>query len=61
MSNITNEEIELLKQASLAGNEDDWNEACDKIKQNHFGQYPNDWYKVVTVGGVIPDATISQL
>jgi hypothetical protein len=56
MSNITNEEIELLKQASKTSKEDDWSEVCNQIKRNHFGQYPDNWYEVVIKGGIISKA-----
>lgn len=57
MSNITEEEIKLLKQASEKGSKKEWNNACDKIKQNHTKQYPDDWYKIVIKGKIISKAS----
>lgn len=53
MSNIIEEEIKLLKQAS----EKAWNNACDKIKQNHAKQYPDNWHEIVIRGKIISKAS----
>ena len=48
MSNITEEELQRLRDSK---NENDWNDACDAIKKARNGRYPDDWWaKVMTSG-----------
>lgn len=33
--------------------EDDWNQACDRIKASRGGQYPKDWWVRVMLSGLM--------
>lgn len=48
--NITDQEIEMLEAVQT---EDEWNEACDKIKQVRNNQYPSDWWGKVRMSGLM--------
>ena len=48
MSILTNEELELLDQVQSSAQ---WGQACDQIKRNHGGQYPNDWWTTMKLSG----------
>jgi len=48
--NITEQEIEALESAMT---EKEWNNACDKIKGARGGQYPEDWWPRVKLGGIM--------
>jgi hypothetical protein len=47
---ITESELELLKATK---SENEWNDACDKIKDARDGQYPPDWYVKVLASGLM--------
>jgi len=47
---ITEQEIETLEKAMT---ENDWNNACDKIKGARGGQYPEDWWQRVVLNGMM--------
>lgn len=47
--NITEKEIQLLKQAK---SEEEWDATCSKIKKIHNGSYPDDWYNIVILGKI---------
>jgi len=47
---LTDEELQTLESANT---EDEWNDACDKVKKARGGQYPQDWFKRVIAGGVL--------
>ena len=47
---ITEQEIETLEKAMT---ENDWNNACDKIKGARGGQYPEDLWQRVVLNGVM--------
>lgn len=47
---LTDEELQLLETVNT---EDEWNDACDKVKKARGGKYPPDWYARVIAGGVI--------
>lgn len=49
---ITEQELEELRAAK---NDQQWNEAIDKIKANRDGSYPPDWYRKVIMGGINPN------
>ena len=50
MSNITQEELELLDSCQSAK---DWGQACDKIKKARGGEYPPDWWDKVKLSGMM--------
>ena len=50
MKNLSVSELQTLNNAN---NETEWNAACDVIKGERDGQYPNDWFMIVLVGGVM--------
>ncbi len=53
--------ITLTEIDSLCGanSERDWNLVCDAIKAVRGGDYPNDWFTVVVVGGIM-DAAVCR-
>ncbi len=48
--NITDEELQLLETSK---SEDDWNSACDRIKEARNGNYPPDWWTRVKMSGMM--------
>ena len=46
---MTDEQIQKLLNTK---SEIEWNAVCDEIKQANDGNYPNDWYARVMLGGV---------
>jgi hypothetical protein len=54
--NITDEELLLLNDCL---SEDDWNNACTKIKGARNGSYPPDWWKKVKLSGLM-DAVLAR-
>ena len=49
MENITEQEIEMLKECKT---EVDWNNVCDKIKKARGGKYPPDWAQKIIFSGL---------
>lgn len=47
---ITNDEIISLERCR---SENDWNQACDRIKTSRGGQYPEDWWARVMLSGLM--------
>ncbi len=47
--NLTEEELAALK---ATANENEWNAACDRIKDARSGQYPPDWWTVMMQSGL---------
>lgn len=56
MSKITYDEIIMLDNCR---SDLDWARACDKIKKNHDGCYPEDWWPVVKLSGLM-DSVLSR-
>lgn len=44
MPGLTESELARLKATK---SEDEWNAACDAVKDARGGQYPHDWYQKV--------------
>lgn len=47
---ITEQELAMLEAVAT---EDEWNEACDKIKKARNGTYPPDWWTRVRLSGMM--------
>mgnify|MGYP003645456666 CR=1 FL=1 len=52
MNNLTEAEIKRLKETK---NESQWNSVCDDIKAARNGEYPDDWFAVVMIGGLMSE------
>lgn len=46
--NLTPEEITMLESCK---SDQDWNNACDAVKNARGGQYPADWWPVMKLSG----------
>lgn len=46
--NLTQAEIEMLEACK---NPQEWNNACDQVKQARNGQYPPDWWPTMKMSG----------
>lgn len=42
--------VDLMKSSK---NEQEWNDNCDKVKQEFGGQYPRWWYSAIIIGGIL--------
>jgi len=49
MNNLTEQEITDLKNTK---NENDWSDACDRIKEARGGAYPSDWWTRIMLSGL---------
>lgn len=50
---MTEEQIEQLRATK---SESEWNDACDDVRRENGGQYPDDWFQKVMMGGVYAEA-----
>lgn len=56
--NITEQEIQKLKNAKSAG---EWNSVCREIKSKREGAYPEDWYQKVVQSGLMSEVSSSWI
>mgnify|MGYP001474847768 CR=1 FL=1 len=45
------QEVKEIMQSSKS--EQEWNENCDKIKEQNNGQYPDFWFETIILSGVL--------
>lgn len=50
MSNITTQELDMIENVRTP---EQWDAACDTVKANRGGRYPDDWWPRVKLTGLM--------